>query len=188
MTNLVETLRIELTAVEGDIPKLEAQAANIQARLRLTLEKAERIRALLAIYDEQLAPSGQSQLFATAPACLDASAAPTGSSSIRSKSAAVRAEITHLLTVRGEEHRQRILDHLIAKGLMGHEKNPLASLAAYLSDNKDLFSSDGRGNFSIRREPREPPPTPDVGAGSAEAAGQPAVSTPTDTTQEGELS
>jgi hypothetical protein len=34
---------------------------------------------------------------------------------------------------------------------MGHEKSPMMSLAAYLSDWKDDFASDGHGNFRLKK-------------------------------------
>jgi hypothetical protein len=33
---------------------------------------------------------------------------------------------------------------------MGHEKNPLAALAAYLSGWKEFFDFDGKGNWSLK--------------------------------------
>jgi P63C domain len=42
--------------------------------------------------------------------------------------------VEQLLQERGVMHRSHILDHLTAQKLMGHEKRPIASLAAYLSD------------------------------------------------------
>ena len=107
----------------------------------------------------------------------------------RSKAAQIKAEVTDLLSARGTEHRQKILDHLIAKGLMGHEKAPLASLAAYLSENKDTFVADGRGNFSLRRESRtEPAPALPISVGYAEARHIHAPSIPNEDAVEGGVS
>jgi hypothetical protein len=33
---------------------------------------------------------------------------------------------------------------------MGDEKNPMANFAAYLSNWKDIFEPDGKGNWSLR--------------------------------------
>jgi hypothetical protein len=33
---------------------------------------------------------------------------------------------------------------------MGHEKDPMGSLAAYLSGWNDVFDPDGRGNWSLK--------------------------------------
>lgn len=171
MSELVPTLRKELAAIEADVQKLELEASKLQARLRLSLDKAEKVKAVIAVYAEETVDQPQPRLFASL------SAAPGAADVVirkvpahGSKAAMLKAEVTDLLNARGTEHRQKILDHLVAKGLMGHEKTPLASLAAYLSDNKDVFMADGRGNFSLRRDShREPPPVPESGMGSAEA-------------------
>jgi hypothetical protein len=63
-------------------------------------------------------------------------------------------EIEQLLS-EGPMHRKKILAILQSKGLMGHEKNPMASLAAYLSDFSDNFVNDGSGTWSIREPMRE---------------------------------
>jgi len=64
-------------------------------------------------------------------------------------------------------HRKVILEHLVKKEIMGTEQHPLAYLAAFLSDSREKYAPDGRGNFSlIRPAHHEPPPAPN-GAGSA---------------------
>lgn len=68
-----------------------------------------------------------------------------------SKAKKVRREIEAVLTP-GPLHRKDILAHLVSKGLMGKEKNPMASLAAYLSSWRNRFESDGSGNFSLHAE------------------------------------
>ncbi len=176
MTEIVSTLRRELVAIEADVAKLETETSKLQARLRLALDKAEKVKAVLAIYAGEDTSEQQPRLFAplsmgstvTADAVRTVSSAGTSG---KSKAFQIKAEVSDLLNARGTEHRQKILDHLVGKGLMGHEKDPLASLAAYLSNYKDVFMADGRGNFSLRRgSHREPPPAPE-GAGSAEAEG-----------------
>jgi hypothetical protein len=37
---------------------------------------------------------------------------------------------------------------------MGHEKDPMGSLAAYLSALSDKFDNDGLGTWSIRKNPQ----------------------------------
>ena len=60
---------------------------------------------------------------------------------------------------------------LIQRGIMGHEKTPIASLAAYLSDFRDVFESAGRGIFRFRNpDSKEPPPADISDAGTVEAA------------------
>ena len=57
--------------------------------------------------------------------------------------------IQSLLSLRGTVHRKEILTHLQNAGLMGHERDPMAHLAAFLSGERDKFVSDGRGNFTL---------------------------------------
>jgi hypothetical protein len=169
MTDLVDTLRCELTAVEADNKRLETEAARIQALLRSGLDKAEKLKAVISVYGDPSVEENQPQhsLFA------DAVVPPPPLSPVKSgeprtsKTASLMAEVTDLLSKRGTEHRQKILEHLVAKGLMGHEKNPMASLAAFLSGvNRNVFVADGRGNFSLRRDSHHEPspaPVPDAG-------------------------
>jgi hypothetical protein len=72
----------------------------------------------------------------------------------KSKGGKIKAEITALLQQRGAVHRKEILRHLTAAGLMGHEKDPMASLAAYFSGWRDIFEPDGSGNWSLKQELR----------------------------------
>lgn len=190
MSELVPTLRKELAAVEADVEKLEAEAAKLQARLRLSLEKAEKVKAVIALYANDAEEQPQPRLFASLTATSVAGGTHVRKQAARSsKAASLKMEVTDLLNARGTEHRQKILDHLVAKGLMGHEKDPLGSLAAYLSANKDVFMADGRGNFSLRREGhREPPPAPETGTGSAEGAVQLLPSNLSNTQLEGAVS
>jgi len=46
-------------------------------------------------------------------------------------------------------HRTEILKHMIERGIMGDEKEPISRLAIYLSGSKDQFVSDGSGNYSL---------------------------------------
>lgn len=67
-----------------------------------------------------------------------------------SKVERVKYEIRDLLAKKTIAHRKDILAHLVSAGVMGHEKDPMASLAAYLSGFKDDFVFDGNGNYSLR--------------------------------------
>ena len=187
MSDLVRILRLELASLEADAEKLEADAAKLQGRLRSALDKADKVKALISLYASDETDMAQQGLFTpeeTPPERLSPDIKPHGVS----KAAQIKAEVTYLLEARGTEHRQKILDHLISKGLMGQEKSPLASLAAYLSDYKAVFVADGRGNFSLRRDShREPPPAPVNGAGSAEELGSPAPSIPGTVRVKGEI-
>ncbi len=45
-----------------------------------------------------------------------------------------------------------MLKYLVEQKIMsGHERNPMAGLAAYLSAWREEFESDGKGNFSLRK-------------------------------------
>lgn len=188
MSDLVRILHLELASIEADAEKLEAESAKLQARLRLALDKADKVKAVISLYAADEVPTTPPHLFASVGDSLQPSLSdvkPHGAS----KAAQIKAEVTYLLDARGTEHRQRILEHLISKGLMGSEKSPMGSLAAYLSDYKAVFVADGRGNFSLRREShREPPPAPVNGAGSAEEVGSPSPSTPSDAQVKGKMS
>ena len=188
MSDLVRILRLELASIEADATKLEAEAAKVQARLRQMLDKADKVKAVLSVYASDEPEITQPHLFTSEQSLPDQSSMNVKLRGA-SKAAQIKMEVTHLLEARGTEHRQKILEHLISKGLMGQEKNPLANLAAYLSDNKALFVADGRGNFSLRREShREPPPAPISGAGSAEEMGSPPPSTFSDVQAKGGVS
>ena len=145
-----------VTALQQELAQLEAEL-NADPRYR----KATRIRELLADYLGQEQP----QALARQPQAVSAQTSPirilTGIPVPRSKKALVKNEIEQLLS-EGPTHRKKILEVLESKGLMGHEKNPMASLAAYLSAFSDNFINDGFGTWSIR-EPtqtrmRKPPP------------------------------
>jgi hypothetical protein len=57
-------------------------------------------------------------------------------------------------------HRKKILEILQSKGLMGLEKDPMASLAAYLSAFSDNLDNNGSGIWSIRKNPQIQKGTP----------------------------
>ncbi|GAA0571935.1 hypothetical protein GCM10009416_08210 [Craurococcus roseus] len=87
----------------------------------------------------------------------------------RTKAARLKAAARGLLAANGTLHRSALLERLQDAGIMTREGNPMATLAAYLSDWRDEFASDGKGNFSLRPSvTSEPPPAPESGAGSAE--------------------
>jgi hypothetical protein len=130
MDKIVQTLRLELAELE----------AGLQARQ----QKIQRIKELLALYE---APTGQQQ---TGNVVLGAKgngrAMPPGS---LTKNEKMEDGILAILRANGEMHRKTILEYLMAQGIMGGEKNPIGHLAAFLSARRDLFISDGRGNFRL---------------------------------------
>ena len=49
----------------------------------------------------------------------------------------------------GPHNRADILQHMVDKGLMGYEQNPIANLSAYLSRWKDFVTNDAEGNWAL---------------------------------------
>jgi hypothetical protein len=141
MNDLVKTLRSELAALEREL----------QADARFV--KVQRIRELLTAYapetDVTPKPTPKQRRRSTRKGVRkhkpSAAAAP-------SKAQLVLREVEALLTEKGHLHRKEILTHLVAKGLMGQEKTPMANLAAYLSAWRDRFETDGKGTFKLRAE------------------------------------
>jgi hypothetical protein len=127
MSELVTALRQELNALEAEL------MADPRHR------KVAKIRELLAMYE--------------APASLaGAPAAPPIEPEGESKIGRVRAETTAFIERSGGiAHRQDILVELLRLGIMGKERSPMASLAAYLSEMPE-FSSVGAGRWKIIRE------------------------------------
>lgn len=124
-------------------------------------EKAEKLRTVLALYlgeptaedktetDSAFSPETESEkrVPPMSEQTSDLAAAPE---QFVSKKERVKRKVSELLGERGLLHRNDILSVLIAENIMGSEKSPLASLAAYLSEFKELFLPDGRGNFRLR--------------------------------------
>ncbi len=63
--------------------------------------------------------------------------------------------ISELLAAKAQVHRSAILEYLNAVGIMGGEKNPTGHLAAFMSDRRHLYTSDGKGNFRLKGEVNE---------------------------------
>lgn len=73
--------------------------------------------------------------------------APTGKA--RGKTSRICTMIESALRQHGPLHRQRLLEILVADGVMGTETRPINRLASILTENRHLFSSDGRGTYSL---------------------------------------
>jgi hypothetical protein len=130
MDKIVQTLRLEL--------------AELEAELEARHQKIRRIKDLLALYEK---PAGDQSSGKDAQSPKrNGSATP---SSNLTKNERMEETIFNLLVASGEMHRRAIVDHLTAQGIMGGEKNPVGHLAAFLSARRDLFISDGRGNFRL---------------------------------------
>jgi hypothetical protein len=123
------------TALERELERLETELKNDPRHRR-----ADQIRALLAEYKNGT------------PLTLTVSSVPVRRERVRlSKAASVRIAVQEFLRDNGPSHRTLILKHLVETKVMGHEKKPLAALAAYLSEFRELFEPDGRGNFSLKK-------------------------------------
>lgn len=141
MTNVVSALRQELATLEADL--------SADPRYR----KIERIRALLAEYEADVG--------ANETDILSANVAPRRKERTRplnSKTERVREIIKSVLIERGTVHRSELLKVLTGKGIMGSEKDPMASLAAYLSDFKDDFRNVGTGQWALAIPPKTEAP------------------------------
>lgn len=132
-SNFVSALKAEIAQLEDEL-RSDPRHRKL-ARLRETLAEYER--------DDHQAPLAlNSGVFSISPS--------SATLKLRTKGDKVKAEITALLRQRGAVHRKTILSHLTAAGLMGYEKDPMASLAAYFSGWRDTFEADGRGNWSLK--------------------------------------
>lgn len=173
----VKTLREALAASVARIPLFETAVATAQERLRRELTKVEKLRELVALYEADEAPATAEQL--TLPGATNvvighgAGGHSTGSTGTvktgaeaasGTKTARMVSSITELLRLRGAVHRKVLLDRLMSDGIMGHERDPMAHLAAFLSSHKDQFASDGRGIFSLRQSSviTDPPSPPNM--------------------------
>jgi hypothetical protein len=166
----IESLRSALNSSTATVPSLEAKVAVAQERLRREIAKAEKLRELIALFeaDEPSASAEQPPLAVDGFTIMPGSGAFRGKGAssadpqiIESKQGKIEREVTMLLGMRGTMHRTDLLSHLISAGIMGHESNPLAHLAAFLSKKRDKFASDGQGHFSLRQSAaQEPLPEP----------------------------
>jgi hypothetical protein len=138
------------TALERELQRLESELRDDPRYRRIN-----QIRALLTEYQDAAASNSipvSIPLQGRAQVHVVATAHPRRVKRVKlSKAASVRLAVEQLLQHRGTTHRTEILKHLIDQKVMGNEKNPMAALAAYLSEFKNYFASDGRGNFSLRK-------------------------------------
>jgi hypothetical protein len=131
-TNFISALKVEIAQLEDEL------------RSDPRHRKLARLRETLAEYEPE-SRDYQAKLGSSIGPLSAGSFAP-----LRTKGDKVKAEITAFLRQRGTVHRKEILNHLTAVGLLGHEKNPMVNLASYLSEWKDIFAFDGRGNYSLK--------------------------------------
>ena len=130
MSGLVAALHQELQTLEAEL------AADPRYR------KLAKIRELLAIYDVPKPTQLPHRNEPMAPVSTEPA----------TKSDRVRVETRAFIERSGGvAHRQEILGHLLQLGLMGKERSPMASLAAYLSEMKEFMSAGG-GRWTIRAD------------------------------------
>lgn len=135
--DIVNALKREMTALETDLEN--------DPRYR----KIARIRSLLAEYTAAAPPHGA--VNALTPR-------PTRTAQPNSKRNRVHDGIMKFLAEHPGAHRRELLSDLVQKGLMGDEKDPMASLAAYLSDFRSELQNNGQGHWSLKES------TPDAEA------------------------
>jgi hypothetical protein len=145
MANIVNALLAEYGEIAADVSQ------NPDPRL----VKLERITALLSTYGIS-APAtdniaGRSVGPEKVPEFVTPHAPKEGK--VPTKRDRVRDEAAGLMRRLGRVHRNAVLDRLIELKIMGHEKDPLASLAAYLSESRDIFATDGKGAWYLRALP-----------------------------------
>lgn len=133
MSELIEALDRELKRLEAELKE--------DVRYR----RIQRIKELLADYRAEESSIEFPQQRTRAGRLL-AKIADGSSKRDRIK----KAVKEYLRTKYGPVHRSEILKYLVDQKLMGGEKNPLQSLAIYLSDWRDEFEPDGQGNWALK--------------------------------------
>jgi len=168
--NLIRSLRMEMEASIAKANAMEADVKFRQERLRVATEKVERLKGAVAVLEAEAAAEQAEQDTATGADPITPPPPPpppTTDWRTSTKRARIETEVDGLLSLHGTMHRKVLLDHLINKGIMGTERNPLPYLAAFLSEKREKYEPDGRGNFTLRRPgASESPPAPN-GAGYA---------------------
>jgi hypothetical protein len=145
MSNIVDVLSGELAALEAELEN--------DPRYR----KIARIRSLLDEY-KRVVPT----------ISLNASPIRSRTPPINSKKNRVHDAIMSFLAAHPGTHRSELLSDLTDRGLMGDEKNPMASLAAYLSDFRSELKNLGQGHWSLKEsapDTEAPEPMESLGAG-----------------------
>lgn len=143
----ISALQKELTSTTANIPLLERAVAAAQEKLRFSAEKIAQIKLVIQMLEAEASERVTTVVEAPKVAA-EARAVPVSKTS---KSGLMEAEITNILSLRGPTHRKDILAALIDKKIMGHEKSPMAHLAAFLSSKKDLYEPNGSGVFTLKR-------------------------------------
>jgi hypothetical protein len=120
--------------------------------------KIARIRALLAEYSP--------------PPAAVAHIARTRSISPDSKKTRIHDAIVSFLAAQPGAHRRDLLADLLHKGLLSDVKDPMASLAAYLSDFRNELQNLGQGHWSLKElAPADEAPEPMKSLGTGDQTG-----------------
>lgn len=143
----VELVRSESGGLsEGDVERLWSrldEAVRERAKLMEAMRWGWRVHDFL-----QGARAAVPPPHLPAPSDLPARA-PASASGPTSKGARARELIAGALRADGPLHRRRLLELLLADGVLGTEARPMKRLAKILSQNRHLFGSDGRGTYSL---------------------------------------
>jgi hypothetical protein len=124
--DIVNALRRELRDLESDLSS--------DPRYR----KIERIRALLTEY------SPPTPHIAATPITRTRATSPD------SKKNRVHDAIMNYLADHPGAHRSELLSYVTGQGLLVGQKDPMASLAAYLSDFRSELQNNGQGHWSLK--------------------------------------
>jgi hypothetical protein len=143
MSEIIDALQRELSRLETELQQ--------DPRHR----RIQRIKELLADYHGEVQPTGKVHQASVA-------IRPRAQLRVRgrkiSKAQQARQTTQHFLRARGgKAHRSELLRNLINQKIMGSEKNPMLSLASYLSNWRDILDHDGKGNWFLKEmAEREP--------------------------------
>jgi hypothetical protein len=147
MSNIVPAIKSEISELEADL------LANPDPRVR----KLQRLRETLAEYEPTPVPLPplRRPLMSNLPqtngnGAVSESQTDDAIFANATKAVKMKLHIGGFLKKHGSTHRKELLGSLIAAGIMGKENDPMQALAIFLSSHKDLFESDGSGNFSLR--------------------------------------
>jgi len=127
---------------------LKRELTRLEARVLL-------VRELLTSYRDETAPTSTAR-----PNERSAIKQPRAGELLErlgeTKKSRINSAIEELIRKNGPMHRKVILDHLIDSGLMGTEKNPMQSLAIYLS-GAGRFKSIADGVWALIDDKTETP-------------------------------
>lgn len=112
---------------------------------------------LSAEEDRRLSAIEKPKVLPTKPSVPKGPRAPTTGRKAETKDARVQAAIEKLLRERGEMHRKAIAEVLVADGVMGDVKDPVQSLARYMTGAKGRFHNMGGGFWTMPRTESDSP-------------------------------